>query len=133
MPIKRENLARYPKDWHAIRGRILARAGRRCECLGECGLDHGGRCPERDRTKARQARGLIVLTVAHLDHTPENNAPDNLRAMCQRCHLRYDATHHAANAGRTRDRKRGQKRLFDDDPRDPDPTDCSPRRRNAPR
>lgn len=38
----------------------------------------------------------IVLTVAHLDHQPENCAEDNLRAMCQRCHLRYDVQHHRA-------------------------------------
>lgn len=44
----------------------------------------------------------IVLTVAHLDHTPENCADENLRAMCQRCHLNYDKGHHAATARRTR-------------------------------
>jgi len=32
-----------------------------------------------------------VLTVAHLDHTPENCDPANLAALCQRCHNRYDA------------------------------------------
>jgi hypothetical protein len=31
------------------------------------------------------------LTVAHLDHKPENCAPSNLRAWCQRCHNTYDA------------------------------------------
>ena len=35
----------------------------------------------------------IVLTIAHLDHTPEHCNPDNLRALCQRCHNRYDAEH----------------------------------------
>jgi hypothetical protein len=33
----------------------------------------------------------IVLTVAHLDHTPENCCDDNLKALYQRCHNRYDA------------------------------------------
>ena len=33
----------------------------------------------------------IVLTTAHLDHTPENCADGNLRSLCQRCHNRYDA------------------------------------------
>lgn len=33
----------------------------------------------------------VVLTVAHLDHQPENCDPDNLRAWCQRCHNAYDA------------------------------------------
>ena len=32
----------------------------------------------------------VVLTVAHLDHIPENCGDDNLLAMCQRCHNRYD-------------------------------------------
>jgi len=32
----------------------------------------------------------VVLTVAHLDHTPENCADENLRAWCQRCHNLYD-------------------------------------------
>lgn len=36
---------------------------------------------------------VIVLTVAHLDHNPENNDPKNLKAMCQRCHNRYDRKH----------------------------------------
>jgi hypothetical protein len=38
----------------------------------------------------------IVLTVAHLDHTPENCDPANLKALCQRCHNRYDAPHRRA-------------------------------------
>ena len=33
----------------------------------------------------------IVLTVAHMDHQPENCADENLKALCQRCHNRYDA------------------------------------------
>ena len=39
----------------------------------------------------------IVLTIAHLDHKPENNDPDNLRALCQRCHNNHDKDHRAAN------------------------------------
>lgn len=45
---------------------------------------------------------IIVLTIAHLDHTPENCADDNLRAWCQRHHLAYDAEHHKITAYRTR-------------------------------
>ena len=36
---------------------------------------------------------VIVLTVAHLDHTPENCADDNLVALCQKCHNNYDSGH----------------------------------------
>lgn len=45
---------------------------------------------------------VIVLTVAHLDHNPENNDPANLRALCQKCHLAYDLPLHMANAAQTR-------------------------------
>ena len=48
----------------------------------------------------------IVLTVAHVDHDPTNNAESNLAALCQRCHLRHDAKQHAQSAKSTRARKR---------------------------
>lgn len=52
-----------------------------------------------DRSAPARLRIIrIVLTIAHLDHQPENCADDNLRAWCQRCHLAYDAQHHAATA-----------------------------------
>lgn len=38
----------------------------------------------------------IILTVAHLDHRPENCTDENLKALCQRCHNRYDAPMRAA-------------------------------------
>jgi 5-methylcytosine-specific restriction endonuclease McrA len=57
----------------------------------------------------------FTLTVAHLDHDTTNNHPDNLKALCSGCHLRYDAPLHRRNASATRDRKRqalGQTTLF---------------------
>lgn len=94
--------SKYPDDWPDIRRRILARAGGRCECLGECDLHSGRRCVEVNRTAAAHARGKIVLTVAHLDHDTSNNDESNLKAMCQRCHLRYDRDFHAKNAAARR-------------------------------
>ncbi len=95
MPIKPENRARYPKDWKQIRAAILERAGHCCE---QCGIPNGA---FRRTTK-------IVLTIAHLDHTPENCDPANLLALCQRCHLAYDARHHAQTAHQTRQARREQ-------------------------
>lgn len=60
---------------------------------------------EEDRTYSltTERRPIrIVLTVAHLDHNPANNAEANLAALCQRCHLRHDRGQHAQNAARTR-------------------------------
>jgi hypothetical protein len=99
MPIHPENRARYPADWPQISLRIRRdRAQWRCEqvdgCGNRCGAVHGDPHPE---TGSR-----VVLTVAHLDHTPEHCHPSNLMAMCQRCHLTYDREHHAENRARRR-------------------------------
>jgi hypothetical protein len=59
----------------------------------------------------------IVLSVAHLgvdypDGTPGNKhdkmdcRPENLAALCQRCHLLYDIDEHVTNARVTRRRKK---------------------------
>lgn len=122
MPIRPENKDRYPSDWNEIRSRILIRANHRCEGCGVRNHELGGRTrdgkwhrahatgdngmrltwPKPGDHAACGADGLIlrivriVLTIAHLDHTPENCAPDNLRAWCQRCHNRYDAKHRRA-------------------------------------
>jgi hypothetical protein len=50
----------------------------------------------------------VFLTVAHLDHTPENCGLGNLRAMCQGCHLAYDTDHHAQTRVETRARELAQ-------------------------
>ena len=104
MPIRPENRARYPKDWKAISERIrYERAGNVCECTGECGLDHKGRCGARNHCHHPETQSKVVLTVAHLDHQPENCDDGNLKAMCQRCHNRYDMPKRRAGiAERTR-------------------------------
>ena len=95
MPIRPENKDRYPDDWDAISIRIrFDRAKGFCECEGECGK-HGDRCWELHRSQGTPGviDGIVIITTAHLDHTPENCADDNLKAFCQRCHNAYDAPH----------------------------------------
>ncbi|MGE0333186.1 MAG: hypothetical protein AB7P37_21105 [Ramlibacter sp.] len=53
---------------------------------------------EREGFKGHIKIIRIVLTVAHLDHTPEHCDDDNLRAWCQRHHLAYDQKHHLTTA-----------------------------------
>lgn len=116
MPIRPENKDRYPKDWPQISKAIREAAGNKCQKCGApngetvlrgCGifdgtymLPHGeihdaetgaflGLSRGSEYTWKNAAR--IVLTVAHLDHQPENCGPSNLRAWCQRCHNAYDA------------------------------------------
>lgn len=105
MPIRPENRDRYPPDWPAISARIKERAGGRCECTGECGRGtHPDRCPNHHGQPAYGTGSRVVLTTAHLDHTPENCDDGNLKAMCQGCHLHYDRAHHAATRAATRRR-----------------------------
>lgn len=142
MPIRESEKARYPKEWPAISLRVRERAGNRCEFCGLKNYALGGRTKDGKWLAARplgekllrlewpkpgdiawcgngetegQARlkiVRIVLTVAHLDHTPENCADENLKALCQRCHLTYDAKHHARNAADTRRKARASGDLF---------------------
>jgi hypothetical protein len=112
MPIRPENRNRYPAEWPFISLAIRwFRALGQCECAGECGIEHP--LPGRSRGRPDRCAALnghphpatgskVVLTVAHLDHTPENCHPANLRAMCQGCHLRYDRDHHAETRRHTR-------------------------------
>lgn len=121
MPIRPENRARYPADWPAISQGVRERAHQRCEgspAFPDCrapnralgywrggvfermpnsmryaGVQKGDTVACSDGTSVRIIQ--IVLTVGHLDHTPENCDPNNLRAWCQRCHLHYDRDHHA--------------------------------------
>ena len=114
MPI---DYTKYPANWKSeIVPRILKRANNRCEV---CGLNNGemvkaGKIYTRQNGRY-QYRSIwitsisdwvrinsilishktitVVLTIAHLDHdeTNLNVADDRLRAMCQHCHLNYDA------------------------------------------
>lgn len=106
MPIKPENKARYPKEWRQISFAIrFIRAEGRCEFIEP---STGERCEAEHGRPHPISGSLVVLTTAHLDHQPENCDDENLRAGCQRCHLRYDAEHHAANrrASATKERER---------------------------
>lgn len=113
MPVDKK---RYPPDWDLISLRIRKRSGGRCECVGECGsLDchakKSKRCTARNYKPHPLTRSKVILTVAHLGkdtgdkHNKMDCRDENLKAMCQRCHLLFDLDEHIANAKETR-RKR---------------------------
>lgn len=86
MPIRPENKDRYPQEWPLISLWVRVCACWRCEW---CDAVQGAPHPV---TGSR-----VVLTVAHVhDSAPENVAPGNLAALCQRCHLGHDRKHHLA-------------------------------------
>ena len=120
MPIRPENRHRYGHDWRAFSDSIrFDRARGRCECDGECGRGtHDGRCPNVHSGHAYGTGSKVVLTVAHLCHTPE--CREHVKAMCQGCHLHYDREHHAETARATRDALSGQGRLFTEEASDGD-------------
>ena len=93
MPMKRE---RYPANWERIALEKKESVGWRCEkCWKQC------RKPGEHFDTHKN-----TLTVAHLNHTPEDVRPENLMAMCAPCHLKYDARSHAE----TRKRRKGDER-----------------------
>ena len=134
-------------EWLAIRAAILERAtitffgGRQGDAVRVHGASAGaitpgtpaslcvaGPHPRRARPMpgalheqvlTRSPARSVVLTVAHLDHDPGHNAPDNLRAMCQRCHNRYDMPRRRAHARLTRRARYATGDLFDAHPAPP--------------
>jgi hypothetical protein len=115
MPIAADRRALYPDDWEEIRDRLLERAGLRCECQGECGRGHLGRCPEihLQPSVRPEGRHRIVLSVAHLNHDETDRRDETLRVMCQGCHLHYDVEHHRQTRLQRLHQNRAQLRLID--------------------
>lgn len=114
MPIRPSERSRYPADWKAISRRIRERDGNCCKWCGAPNGEFIERRPDgswflHSHTAVCMGEAcdsvLVVLTVAHLDHTPENCADENLAALCQRCHNRYDAPMRRAGI-KTRARER---------------------------
>lgn len=62
----------YPPNWNEIAQRVKDEAGGLCEYCNH----------PNDKPSGH------VLTVHHLDGDPSNNKRSNLRALCQRCHLK---------------------------------------------
>jgi len=95
MPI---NYKEYHPRWHLISRMIrFRRAGNCCEL-----------CWAKNYQPHPVTRSKVVLTVAHMDHDKSNNADGNLKALCQRCHLRHDLPHHINNRKYGRNWKRVQ-------------------------
>jgi hypothetical protein len=135
MPIRAEYRRFYrPPNWIAVRKRILERAQNRCEQCGKPNgarvltftgrlpngspimmwaidekgwwYDHHGRTWPTMRV-LRPIRSIrVVLTIAHLDHTPGHDDDDNLKALCAWCHLNYDRLHHKETRQTRKDRSR---------------------------
>jgi len=82
MPIRKENLDKYPDDWK-LRSKFIRfyRAKNHCEWCGA------------ENYKPHPITGSkVILTTAHVfDHRPEACNLLNLAALCQRCHNRHDS------------------------------------------
>ena len=129
MPISKANAARYPSNWKQLRAAVLERAGNCCEgspAYPECRVPNGwlrnnttgettddGMLAEAWELADGDSVTLIVLTIAHLEHDDlETQDINRLRAWCQKCHLTYDAKHHAQNAAQTRHKRKAIGELF---------------------
>lgn len=110
MPMNRKL---YPANWDAIALSIKTEVnwtcencGRPCRRPGESDADLDERIHAEHRSwwddlwetedddefgaVEHMKPGRFTLTVAHLDHRPENCDRSNLRAWCSVCHCRYD-------------------------------------------
>ena len=90
MPMQRHL---YPEDWKRIAFDVKENAnwecqhyGKVCRKTGENLADFCKRIGEDHLEKPQR----FTLTVAHLDHDPQNPSA-RLAALCSVCHLRYDA------------------------------------------
>lgn len=98
MPMDRK---RYPKNWDEIAFKVKDAADWKCQICGIQCYRPGEKVSDHGR----------ILTVMHLNHTPEDCRPENLLAGCARCHLKYDARHHAET--RRKRKQGGQTALFE--------------------
>jgi hypothetical protein len=133
MPI---DYSRYPDNWGEIRSAILQRAGNRCE---ECGVANHARVVrlKSDKYLWAETHNLsywllfdpndytptptkIILTIHHVGvdkpdgsrgdmHDKMDCRPENLKALCQRCHLMADLPDHIHKARITRIKRKAAK------------------------
>ncbi len=115
----------YPENWEAIAFSIKQAAGwccqqcsRPCRQPGESDSDLYNRlsgsiwAPDMFVGVETEEFGLIevpkagrfILTVAHLNHIPSDCRPENLKALCSVCHLRYDNSQRATKRRLKRER-----------------------------
>jgi hypothetical protein len=104
--------SRYGSNWPKISLTIRRIAMNRCEF---CGVPNG--------SPLKSGRnGKVVLTVAHLGtdypsgkkgdkHDKHDVRRENLKSLCQACHLRLDLPDHIAHARETRQRKRREEAM----------------------
>jgi len=107
MPMQRDH---YPANWETISLARREAAGWQCEQMVDIEwLQQPVRCFRKQGEMVRGTKGQlykVVLTVAHLDHNPQNNDPSNLRVLCQVHHLEHDHALHVQHAKETRQKKR---------------------------
>lgn len=111
MPISAEKMKRYPggsirsKEWREFRASILERAENMCE-----GTPQFPECEDVNGEKHPETWSIVVLTIAHMDHDETHADPERCRALCQRCHNKWDADFRRANSAR---RKHSQRAIAD--------------------
>jgi hypothetical protein len=125
MPMDR---SKYPDNWEQMGKEIREQAGDKCEF---CGLKNKEwivrsdidparymifdidvceyQTPDGDPIRMSEIPEefcgpdvQVILTVAHLDQDTTNNAPENLKLLCQRCHLNHDRPHNQVKGKATR-------------------------------
>lgn len=123
----------YPDNWDEIATAIKTAANWHCQNCGKpccpsgtnfwdftaqlAGTQWDEILPDEEELilmepwEVRSLRASFTLTVAHLNHRPEDCRPENLRALCSVCHLQYDAQFMGTKK-RLKAERQGQMTLF---------------------
>jgi hypothetical protein len=119
MPIDPSN---YPANWPSFSLHIRhGRARDRCECRGECGTDHGGRCRAiNGQRKFYTVGGSVIFSTVWLStgHLWKDACSceercaiaSHVKAFCQRCHLKFDVEMRVEHARATRQARKDARR-----------------------
>ncbi|WP_446380499.1 HNH endonuclease [Coleofasciculus sp. E2-BRE-01] len=92
----------YPKNWDAIALSIKSATGWQCENCGRIcrrpdqaweAFIHENHLQQLEAIGLKLKKQRYTLTAAHLNHQPLDCRPENLKALCSGCHLRYDNRH----------------------------------------
>lgn len=119
------NRSLYPANWEEIALQVknesnwtCEHCGKRCKHPEETALGFIERIQTNRLSECPVVAEFVshpkrwVLTVAHLDHCPENCDRSNLRALCAPCHCRYDLSQ-MARKKRLKAERDGQLTLLD--------------------
>ena len=80
MPLTTEQKKKYAIDWKYLSAKtIYITAQNKCQA-----------CGAKNKEKHPTKKYTVILACAHINHIETDNREENLKALCQTCHLNHD-------------------------------------------